>query len=193
MTKLNKTLLALGLASVVAGTAPAMAATTLSLTVSDFVLVTDPNTPSDQSIALGEWEGHRPWKALTFTVPEDFGPNNLRQPYEVVLQLNLSSTNKSPYNALYLNPEGFSSRTFRGCDDVQNDRYEPERIGFLPYVNHEDWRVYHKTMTSSNLRPGENVLLICARNEQGGGGNDLDNFYLKDIVLHYRKRIAFGQ
>ncbi|HRY16488.1 MAG: hypothetical protein KDJ31_01570 [Candidatus Competibacteraceae bacterium] len=42
MIKLHKTLLALSLASVVAGTAPALAETPLSLTVSDFVLVTDP-------------------------------------------------------------------------------------------------------------------------------------------------------
>ncbi len=193
MIKLHQTLTALSLASVMTVTAPALAETPLSLTVSDFVVVTDPATPTDEPIALGEWEGHRPWKALTFEVPEDFGTNRLRQPYELVVQLNLSSTNKSKYNALYLNPEGFSPRTFRGCDDVQSDLYEPERIGFLPYVEHEHWDFYHQALPSSNLRPGENILLICARNEHGGGWGDLDNFYLKDIVLHYRKRIAFSE
>ena len=193
MTSLHQTLTALSLASLVAGTAPALAATPLSLTVSDFVVVTDPATATGEPMALGEWEGHRPWKALTFEIPEDFGPNRLRQPYELVVQLNLSSTNKSKYNALYLNPEGFSPRTFRGCDDVQSDLYEPERIGFLPYVEHEHWDFYHQALPASNLRSGENVLLICARNEHGGGWGDLDNFYLKDIVLHYRKRIAFSE
>jgi len=193
MLKMNKTLLALGFAGMLTGAAPALAQSTLALTVSDFVLVTDPSTPSGQPIALGEWEGHRPWKAITFEIPEDFGPNRLRQPYELVVQLNLSSTNKSRYNALYLNPEGFSSQNFRGCDDRQNDRYESERIAYLPEVAHDHWDFFHHTLPTSNLRPGKNLLLICSRNSHGEGWGDLDNFYLKDIVLHYRKRVAFTE
>ena len=37
------------------------------------------------------------------------------------------------------------------------------------------------------MQPGDDDLLVCSRNAHGGGRHDLDNFYLKDIVLHYRE------
>lgn len=195
MNKMKAATLALGLTSALSVTASAMAQSSQSslyLTVSDFILIHDANTSSAQPIAMGEWEGHSAWKAMNFDVPEDFGPTNMNQPYELVLQLNVSSTNKSKYNALYLNPEGFTTQGFNGCDDAQNDRYESERMTYLPEVAHDHWAFYHRTFHFSKLRPGRNVLLICARNSQGGGWGELDNFYLKDIVLHYRKRIPFS-
>ena len=57
----------------------------------------------------------------------------------------------------------------------------------MPYVDHDRWAVYHQVVEGTSLRPGDNVLLVCSRNEHGGGRHDLDNFYLKDIVLHYRE------
>jgi hypothetical protein len=38
------------------------------------------------------------------------------------------------------------------------------------------------------LESGDNYLLICARNKHGASEHNLDNFYVKDIVLHYREQ-----
>jgi len=130
-------------------------------------------------IALGDWENHYPSKLLQFYLPKDFDPN-----YKVVLQMNVSSTNKSQYNAIYLNPE-FIPGEFEGCDHISSDRNENSRIELLPYVDHYRWNVYHKVIDGAYLKSGDNYLLVCSRNEQGEGWSELDNFYLSDIVLQY--------
>ena len=86
----------------------------------------------------------------------------------------------------YFNPE-FIPGEFEGCDNIDQDRNEHTRIGLLPYVEHEQWGVYHKTTDGAYLQPGDNDLLVCSRNGHGEGWRELDNFYLKDIVLQYRE------
>ena len=132
-------------------------------------------------VLLGDWEHHRPAAVIRFYVPKDF---DARAP--VVLQMNVNSTNLSKHNALYLNPE-FVPGEFDGCDAIDQDRNEPSRIALLPPVDHERWAVYHQVIEGTHLQPGDNYLLVCSRNEHGDGRHDLDNFYLKDIVLHYRE------
>ncbi|MCP5419411.1 MAG: hypothetical protein H6970_08680 [Gammaproteobacteria bacterium] len=157
-------------------------------TVSDFLALLEDDTrynyDYERTINLGAWEFHSPWKVLHFYLPDDFDPT-----YEAVLQLNINSTNKSQYNALYLNPMGFDENSFSGCSSAQQDNYAEERLTWLPYVDHDHWQFFHKTFTGFRLHPGENVLLICSRTPQGDSWGELDNFYLKDIVLHYRKRL----
>lgn len=132
-------------------------------------------------VLLGDWDQHRPATLIRFYLPKDFNPRA-----KVVPQMNVNSTNLSRHNALYLNPE-FVPGEFDGCDAIDQDRNEQSRIASLPYVDHNRWAVYRQVIEGTHLRPGDNVLLVCSRNEHGGGRHDLDNFYLKDIVLHYRE------
>jgi hypothetical protein len=157
-----------GAASILGSAEPVMAA-------SDYKVIHEP------TVMVGEWENHRPWHLIRFYVPKDFDSS-----YKTVLQMNVSSTNKSQYNTLYLNPE-FVPGEFEGCDAIQQDRNESSRLGSLPYVDHERWAVHHQVVDGAYLHSGDNYLLVCARNEQGETWGELDNFYLKDIVLHYHE------
>lgn len=160
--------LILGAAATLGGAEPALA-------TSDYkVIRKDP-------VLLGDWEHHQPWMLLKFYVPKDFDPRS-----QVVLQMNINSTNLSPQNALYLNPQSIP-RDFEGCDSIHQDRNEKSRIALLPYVDHERWNVYHQVVEGEYLHAGDNYLLVCSRNAHGDGWGNLDNFYLKDIVLHYRE------
>jgi len=187
MRNIKNTVMALGLTGFIGFTGTAVADSAFN--VSDFVVIKDKSSEQfyydyEEPIKMGEWDDHSSWKALYFELPEDFN-----QKYDAVLQLNVSSTNKSQYNAIYFNPKGFSSESFQGCDDIQNDFYEDYRFDYLPYADHDYWRFYHKTFPGFDLYPGKNVMLICARNHHGEVWGELDNFYLKDIVLHYRKHV----
>ena len=169
-TTLTKSLIGivLGAASLLGATAPALAA-------SDYkVIHKDP-------ILLGDWDHHRPAAVIRFYMPKNFDSRS-----RVVLQMNVNSTNLSKHNAIYLNPE-FTPGEFDGCDAIDQDRNANSRIASLPYADHDRWQVYHQVIEGGYLRPGNNYLLICSRNEHGDGWNNLDNFYLKDIVLHYRE------
>lgn len=163
------------LIGLVLGTASLLGSAELALAASDYkVIHKDP-------ILLGDWDHHRPAAVIRFYMPKDFDARS-----KVVLQMNISSTNLSTHNALYLNPE-FVPGEYDGCDAIDQDRNEPSRIASLPYVDHERWAVYHQVVEGSRLHPGDNYLLVCSRNQHGDGRYDLDNFYLKDIVLHYRE------
>ena len=169
-TRMNNRIigLVLGFSSLLGIAEPATAA-------SDFkVIRQDP-------IELGDWEHHQPWRVIRFHLPQDFDPQS-----DVVLQMNLSSTNQSRYHAIYLNPE-FIPGEFDGCDSIHDDRNEHTRIDFLPIVSHDQWAVYHKATDGAYLQPGDNDLLVCSRNGHGEGWQERDNFYLKDIVLQYRE------
>ncbi len=160
--------LVLGAASLLGATAPALAA-------SNYKVI------HKETVRLGDWDQHRPAAVLRFYLPKDFDYRS-----QVVLQMNVTSTNLSQHNAIYLNPE-FTPGEFDGCDAIDQDRNESSRIAVLPYVDHDRWQVYHQVIEGTHLQPGDNYLLVCSRNAQGGGRHDLDNFYLKDIVLHYRE------
>jgi hypothetical protein len=157
-----------GAASILGSAEPVMAA-------SDYKVI------REQTIMVGDWEGHQPGYLIRFYVPKDFDSS-----YQAVLQMNISSTNKSQYNTMYLNPE-FVPGEFEGCDSIHQDRNESSRLGSLPYVEHERWAAHHQVIEGEYLKPGDNYLLVCARNEQGETWGELDNFYLKDIVLHYHE------
>ncbi len=160
--------LVLGAASLLGATAPALAA-------SNYKVI------HKETVRRGDWDQHRPAAVLRFYLPKDFDYRS-----QVVLQMNVNSTNLSQHNAIYLNPE-FTPGEFDGCDAIDQDRNESSRIAVLPYVDHDRWQVYHQVIEGTHLQPGDNYLLVCSRNAQGGGRHDLDNFYLKDIVLHYRE------
>ena len=166
-----------GIVGLVCGAASILGNADLATAASDYKVI------REQTVMVGEWEDHQPAYLIRFYVPKDYDPN-----YKAVLQMNVSSTNKSKYNALYLNP-GYVPGEFEGCDSINQDRNEQFRIGTLPYVEHERWAVYHQVIDGAEayLKPGDNYLLVCARNEQGETWGELDNFYLKDIVLHYRE------
>lgn len=159
---------ALGAAALLTSAAPALATSSYKVIHQDTVL-------------LGDWDHHRPAAVIRFYLPEDFDDRS-----RVVLQMNVSSTNLSKHNAIYLNPE-FVPGEFDGCDAIGQDRNERSRITALPHVDHERWAVYHRVIEGTHLQPGDNHLLVCSRDQHGGGRHDLDNFYLKDIVLHYRE------
>ncbi len=137
---------------------------------------------SKKVVAMGEWDHHQAWRVIRFYLPKNFDSY-----YNAVLQMNISSTNKSQYSALYLNPYELPGHEFEGCSSIDSDRNEHERVDYLPTVPHKKWQVYHKTIDGNRLQAGDNYLLVCSRNKHGEGEYELDNFYLKDIVLHYRQ------
>lgn len=160
--------LVLGATALLGSAAPALAA-------SNYKVI------HQETVRLGDWEHHQPAALIRFYVPKDFDARS-----QVVLQMNVSSTNRSKHNALYLNPE-FVPGEFAGCDAIHQDRNEHSRIASLPHVDHDRWQVYHQVVEGAHLQPGDNYLLVCSRNAHGDGWHDLDNFYLKDLVLHYRE------
>ena len=160
--------LACGLVSLLGMGEPASAA-------SDYKVI------AKHKVAMGDWDHHKSWRVIRFYLPKDFDSN-----YDAVLQMNVRSTNNSKYNAIYLNPE-FSLDEFEGCDPADHDRNRHTRVEYLPHAGHKQWITYHKTIAGDSLQPGDNYMLICSRNKHGGGVHEVDNFYLKDIVLHYRE------
>jgi hypothetical protein len=135
---------------------------------------------ADQKIQMGDWDHHNAFEVVRFHLPESFDAHK-----QVVLQMNIRSTNKSQYNAIYL-ASGITD-DFEGCDSIGHDRNEQARVDFLPKSSHKQWSAYHKVVEGQHLQPGDNYLLICARNKYGESDYELDNFYVKDIVLHYRE------
>lgn len=164
-----------GLVGLVLGTTALLGSAAPALAASNYKVI------HKETVLLGDWDHHRPAALIRFYVPKDFDARS-----KVVLQMNVNSTNLSKHNALYLNPE-FVPGEFAGCDAIDQDRNEPSRIALLPYVDHDRWQVYHQVIEGGYLRLGNNYLLICSRNEHSDGWSNLDNFYLKDIVLHYRE------
>lgn len=160
--------LVFGLASIVGLSATASAA-------SDYKVI------AEETIKLGDWQHHQPWQEVRFYLPENFDARS-----SVVLQMNIKSTNNSRYSAIYLNPQ--TEGEFEGCDPVSHDRDEHTRVDFLPYSKHKEWKVYHKVIDGQYLQAGDNYLMICARNKHGEGVHELDNFFVKDVVLQYRER-----
>lgn len=133
----------------------------------------------EKEILVGQDKGYSPYRILKFHLPDSFDKHS-----SVVLQMNIKSTNKSLYNAVYFNAPHSSGV----CDAYNHDGYLDYRVGALPYSDHEKWKVYHKVLHAKHLVPGENTLLICSRNAQGETSHELDNFFVKDIVLHYREQ-----
>ncbi|MEE4378392.1 MAG: Kazal-type serine protease inhibitor [Candidatus Competibacteraceae bacterium] len=164
-----------GIIGLVCGTVSLLSGADLATAASDYKVI------REKTVMVGEWKDHQPGYLIRFYMPSDYDSS-----YKTVLQMNISSTNKSSYNSLYLNPE-FVPGEFEGCDSIHQDRNENYRIGSLPYVEHERWAVHHEVVEGKYLKPGDNYLLVCARNHHGDTWGDLDNFYLKDIVLHYRE------
>ena len=136
---------------------------------------------AEHIIKLGDRQHHEPWQEVRFYLPRNFDPNS-----RVVLQMNIRSTNKSKYSAIYLNPQ--TEGEFEACDPVSHDRDKHTRVDFLPRSKHAEWKMYHKVIDGEYLQAGDNYLLICSRNQHGKGRRELDNFYVKDIVLQYRER-----
>lgn len=137
---------------------------------------------SKHEIKMGQAKKHSPWQVIRFHLPESYDDN-----YDAVLQMNINSTNKSKYNAIYLSSEEFSVNEFEGCDSIHNDFNEHERVDYLPYSAHKQWSTYHKTVDGSRLQPGDNYMLVCSRDKHGKSSHEMDKFYIKDIVLHYRE------
>ncbi len=156
-----------GLASAVGLVGPAAAS-------SDYKII------AQHEIAVGTWEGHEPWTLVRFHLPRNFD-----EAARTVLQMNVRSTNKSRYSTVYLNPGNVD--WFEGCDSSHHDRYREYRVDDLPYAPHKQWRAFHTTVDGSMMRPGDNYLLICSRNKHGEVDHAVDNFYVKNIVVHYRE------
>jgi hypothetical protein len=144
---------------------------------------------------LGDWYEHKAWYAVRFYLPYNYDPKT-----DGVLQMGLRSTNKSPYNAIYVNPE-YLPHEGQPCDSTHQDGLDPWLFDYLPYSEHdapdhhsENIRsTYHRVIPGHLLKPGEeNVILICARNRDGETYYDLDNFYFRDMVLHYRIAVYYG-
>ena len=112
----------------------------------------------------------------------------------MVIQFNVRSTNKSPYNAVYLVPVNAGESLAVECDSVSADRFQEYLIDYLPYAPHQE---RHNNKTWSNgwrsflaVAPapeGDTALLVaCARDEDGDIVGDLDDFFIKDVVVQYQ-------
>ena len=119
----------------------------------------------------------------------------------VVVQFNVRSTNKSPYNAVYLVPSIDRIDLVGGwaCDPVQgNDAASaPDLVTFLPYAPHKEvhnnqewsggWRSVHAVVQISETMQGRPMsLMVCSRDKNGDVTGDMDDFYIKDIVVQYQ-------
>jgi hypothetical protein len=138
---------------------------------------------------MGYWDGHSAWQAVRFDLPWNYDPTT-----DGVLQMGVRSSNKSPFNAIYVNPE-YLPYDGQPCDPRDQDGLDSWLFDYLPYTEHDApdhrneniWSTYHRVIPGYLLKPGEeNVILICARNRDGGTYGELDNFFVRDIVLHYR-------
>ncbi len=158
-------IISLSVFAMISSTGPVLAA-------SDYVFI------YGKEVHLGQDTGHSPSRILKFHLPGTF---DKRSP--VILQMNIKSTNKSVYNAVYFN----APHTGGKCHRYTHDDYRDYRVGPLNYSDHEKWQVYHMALHAKHLTSGENTLLICSRNKFGEVSHDLDNFFIKDIVLHYRE------
>ena len=151
-------------------------------TVSDYVTF-----PGE--VKLGGEPDYTPSHRVTFHLTSGYDSAK-----NVILQMRIRSTNKSQYNAVYVNPE-FPPPEGDYCDSVHADANEDWRVDFLPYSVHEAWNghqswsnvwtTYHKVIPGHLLRLGENEVVICARNPHGDTSHDLDKFYVQDIAIHY--------
>ena len=125
----------------------------------------------------------------------------------VVIQFNVRSSNKSPYNGIYLAPY-FDTIDVAGdpgefCDPVLGDPAdEPDLVAFLPYSAHREvhngvpwpngWRSVHAVIRKPAHLDGQPVgLLICSRDKDGDVVGDLDDFVIKDLVIHYQDSEVF--
>ena len=138
--------------------------------------------------------------------------NNLKG-NRVVIQFNVRSTNKSPYNAVYLDTPGRffdvggyycdpvehnsgGTSDFSGEDVIGDVPNEPVLVTYLPYSPHKEvhndvewpngWRSVHAVVHVPEwLHQDQVVLRVCSRDKDGDVAGDLDDFEIKDIVIHY--------
>lgn len=90
------------------------------------------------------------------------------------------------FNEMYINPAN------ENCDNDASDGNDAQSIGNIR--RHEDPSSKNevftsvKTFSSSLLTSGTNTLLICARNSSGGDSGNIDDFEVRNIMLHYKKQ-----
>ena len=147
-----------------------------------------------EKIKLGDRDHqYKPSHKVIFHLPNDYDYSK-----NVVLQMRIRSVNKSKYNAVYMNPDYPPFPDGGYCDSKDADTNEHRRVNYLPYAVHQVnthhydwsnvWTTYHKVISGDWLESGANELLLCARDSDGGTSYNLDDFYARDIVIHYRIR-----
>ena len=174
-------------------TAVTLASTALVAQASSYYYVSD-YVAFPEKIKLGDKDHqYKPSYKVIFHLPDDYDYSK-----NVVLQMRIRSVNKSKYNAVYMNPDYPPSHDGGYCDSKDNDANEPQRIDYLPYATHQVntqyydwpnvWTTYHKVIPGDWLESGANELLLCARDSDGGTSYNLDDSYVRDVVIHYRIR-----
>ncbi len=175
-----------------------LAAVTLSSTAllaqaSSYYYVSD-YVAFPEKIKLGDKDQYyKPSHKMMFHLPDDYDYSK-----NVVLQMRIRSVNKSKYNAMYMNPDYPPYPDGDYCGSKDNDANEHQRVDYLPYAVHQVdtqygdwsnvWTMYHKVIPGDWLKSGANELLLCARDSDGSTSYNLDDFYVRDIVIHYRIR-----
>ena len=113
-----------------------------------------------------------------------------------MIQFKVRSTNKSPYNAAYLVhwDDSGALDELTPCDPIDNDNLRDSLVDYLPYAPHQErhnnrdwpnsWRTFH-AVVPIQAAEGQ-ALVVCSRDKNGNMVGDLDNFYIKDVVIHYQ-------
>ena len=91
------------------------------------------------------------------------------------------------HNEIYINP------TSQVCTRNNRDIHQSRSIGIIEDYDadadmKDDYFSEFKTIRSSLLRTGRNTIMICARNSGGGVSGGLDDFYVREMAIHYKTR-----
>ena len=94
-------------------------------------------------------------------------------------------------NEIYVNPA--SPVCHSNNSDTIN---QPASIGLIEDYDavaamENDWFTEHRTFRSNLLNAGSNTIMVCARGEGEDPSGNLDDFWIRHVVLHYKTN-SFG-
>ena len=147
---------------------------------SEFVVI-----QGEDPIQIGDDDDAEEQEFFTFFLPTNI-VETARLEDSAVLQYQVMDVDWD-YNEIYVNPPRSTSCGRK--DDDANQFFSIGEIG--DYDADEDmdndFFTEHRTFESYRLEQGENVIMVCARDEGGDlGRGQLDDFEIKHIVLHYK-------
>ena len=140
------------------------------------------------SIRVGDNGGTNP-RLFTFTLPANIITSSFTR-NRAVLEYQLYNS-QWDYNEIFVNPANPVCHS--NNSDTTN---QPASIGLIEDYDavaamENDWFTEHRTFRSNLLNAGSNTIMVCARNVNGDLSGNLDDFWIRHVVLHY-KTSSFG-
>jgi hypothetical protein len=121
-------------------------------------------------------------------------PANVLRSTEAILMFEVRDSGRL-HNEIYINPIRLDGGRLDECGDASpTPSRNPDpikgsigKVQFHPGGDNREYYTQQVTFSGWRLNPGqENTVMMCARTAEGFGRGDVDDFAVRNMVLHYR-------